>query len=202
MTLLTRRRPSANRFSVRAVSSSSVPGSIDLQEASRRLTKAFGDAYDLYRAMMPVAHSNLIATVPSIGMQFSNDCLYIASEGAKIVQNRIGHSSTVRKEDKLSLKRQYTALRTYGDTVLEEQLVRANFSRSSLAYMSTSYMTDPNVLSPYLLQNLQRLPLMETLDEAEGFTNTDDPRTFNRCERCVKQTVHTLTSLSHAWKVS
>jgi centromere/kinetochore protein ZW10 len=43
---------------------------------------------------------------------------------------------------------------------------------------------------------------METLDEADGFRNTDEPDTFAKCQRCVRQLVHTLTSISHAWKVS
>lgn len=45
------------------------------------------------------------------------------------------------------------------------------------------------------------MPLMETLDETEGFRNTDDPRSFAQCQRCIRQIVHTLTSISHAWKV-
>lgn len=57
------------------------------------------------------------------------------------------------------------------------------------------------MLRLYSPQDLQRVPLMETLDEADGFRNTDDPRAFAQCQRCVRQIVHTLTSISHAWKV-
>lgn len=103
-------------------------GSVDSLKASVRLTKAFGDVYDLYRAMMPVAHSNLISTVPSIGMQFSNDCLYIAREGGKIARGS-KPTGAFSKDDQLALKKHFDALRLYGENVLEDQLVRKDLSR-------------------------------------------------------------------------
>merc|ERR1711939_1136469 len=47
---------------------------------------------------------------------------------------------------------------------------------------------------------LQRLPLMEALDEADGFKYTDDPEVFQTCQKAVRGVVMILTRISQAWK--
>lgn len=76
---------------------------------------------------MPVAHSGLIKTVPSIGMQFSNDCLYIARSATDIMTERIPRDR-FSHEEKTDRRKPIEALRLYGHHILDEQIV----SRSQL----------------------------------------------------------------------
>ena len=53
-----------------------------LQPASTRLCQSYLDVFDFYRATMPVQHAKLIEQVPSLGMQFVNDCDWLAAQVA------------------------------------------------------------------------------------------------------------------------
>lgn len=95
---------------------------MDIAASSKHLFKAYSDLFDLYRAIMPVAHSGLINTVPSIGMQFSNDCLYIARAATSITIERISRDR-LDTADKIERRKPIEALRRYGHHVLDEQIV-------------------------------------------------------------------------------
>lgn len=71
---------------------------------------------------MPVAHSGLITTVPSIGMQFSNDCLYIARTATGITTERMARDR-FDPAGKTERRKPIEALRRHGQHVLDEQIV-------------------------------------------------------------------------------
>ena len=43
---------------------------------------------------------------------------------------------------------------------------------------------------------------MQALDEMEGLSNADDPHTFQKYQRSVRQIVLILQRISQAWRVS
>lgn len=45
-----------------------------------RIYQSFLDIFDLHRALMPVAHLEVLQNVPALAMQFANDCQYLARE--------------------------------------------------------------------------------------------------------------------------
>ena len=49
------------------------------QTAAPYLVQSFTALLDLYRAVLPVQHASLVSTVPALGMQFANDCDWIAA---------------------------------------------------------------------------------------------------------------------------
>lgn len=49
------------------------------QTAAPHLVQSFTALLDLYRAVLPVQHASLVSTVPALGMQFANDCDWIAA---------------------------------------------------------------------------------------------------------------------------
>lgn len=60
--------------------------SLEQDSDASPLLAALVDISDLHRAIMPVSHADTLANVPSLAMQFANDCLYIAKEFAKMRQ--------------------------------------------------------------------------------------------------------------------
>jgi hypothetical protein len=60
----------------------------DFASSRTRLFRAFLDIFDLFRAVMPIRHGRLIATVPTIGMQFANDCNWISYDASKLVRDK------------------------------------------------------------------------------------------------------------------
>lgn len=99
----------------------------DFAATAKILLKSFSDTFDLYRAIMPVAHISLIETVPSIGMQFSNDCIYIARDGSRLAQERVSPSASqslrLTQSEKEAVKRPFESLRLFGHRLLHEQIV-------------------------------------------------------------------------------
>lgn len=67
------------------------------------------DIIDLHRALMPVSHADTLTNIPSLAMQFANDCLYIAKELAKIRQrlelqsNRFQKLVDLERQEKLTM---------------------------------------------------------------------------------------------------
>lgn len=109
---------------------------MDIASSSRRLLKAASDTYDLYRAIVPVAHSALISTVPSIGMQLSNDCLYAAHEGTRINTDTVD-STKLGQDDKMAQWKPVNALRTFAHHILDEQIVSKSVSAHGYMYKLT-----------------------------------------------------------------
>jgi hypothetical protein len=64
---------------------------------------------------MPVRHGRLIATVPTIGMQFANDCEWIVSEASQLVRDQAAS---------LELEACLRNLAELGRQTRDEQLVR------------------------------------------------------------------------------
>ena len=70
------------------------------------------DVFDLYRASLPVTHSQRITSVPSLGMQFANDCDWLATQVAQ------------HFHDQALARITWGHYRTLAETVRMEQIVR------------------------------------------------------------------------------
>jgi hypothetical protein len=92
--------------------------------SSTRLFRAFLDTFDLFRAVMPVRHGRLIASVPTIGMQFANDCEWIVSEASKLVRNKA--ASSWERPKLLEVEATLRNVAELGRQNRDEQLVRAD----------------------------------------------------------------------------
>ena len=92
---------------------------------SGQLVQAAKDTFDLYRAICSTAHKDLITGVPSIGMQYANDCRYIARRASEMCSS-LSAKGKGRQVDLHEMSQTIERLRRYGDNVIEEQLVCAS----------------------------------------------------------------------------
>lgn len=138
--------------------------------------------FELHRALMPVAHGEVLRDVPSLAMQFFNDCEYLARELSRLVADKGGDIATAwiahdmeaakrwKSKELVKLEQEATMTRSLGQRWFEAQMTA------------------------------QTKILLDTLMEADGFARTFDDHRFARCERCIKQVVQTLQQLSKAWR--
>lgn len=79
-----------------------------------------------------MAHKELITTVPSIGMQFANDCLYVSREGGRACRMRLRElgqqrsdagSQEKQAERVREARRAFQHMRSTGEAVMDNQLV-------------------------------------------------------------------------------
>lgn len=104
-----------DRFSVDSLSSS-----------SPHLIRTALDLFDLFRVLMPLHHSNLLNTVPSLTAQFTNDCDWLAKE-----VKTLNWLSADEDADKVAQNLMSLAKKTR-----ETQLVRYVWSRPSRLVVS------------------------------------------------------------------
>ncbi|CDW99302.1 hypothetical protein [Sporisorium scitamineum] len=138
--------------------------------------------FELHRALMPVAHGKALRDVPSLAMQFFNDCEYLARELTRLVADKggaitaawIAHDAEAAKrwktKDLAKLEQEATLTRGLGQRWFEAQMTA------------------------------QTKILLDTLMEADGFARTFDDQRYTRCDRCIKQVVQTLQQLDKAWR--
>ncbi|GAA5824155.1 hypothetical protein JCM11251_001543 [Rhodosporidiobolus azoricus] len=143
----------------------------DFATATAPLLQTFVSLLSLYRATAAVHNSNLLASVPAIGMQFANDADWIGRE-----VERIWREATEGKQLQVS----------------EHQA-----SEVELAIQSTRQL-GKDTRSKQV--SIQRAALMESLDEAAGFLRTSDDSRYSACERALQQVAHTLQRLALVWK--
>lgn len=99
----------------------------DFSNTSAQLIQASRSTFDLYRAICSTAHKNLLAGVPSIGMQYANDCRWLAREARRMC-GQISGKGKGRELDLSELDETLDRLQKYGDNVVDEQLVRDQYS--------------------------------------------------------------------------
>lgn len=141
-----------------------------------------GDIFELHRSLMPVAHGEVLRDVPSLAMQFFNDCEYLARELIELVASRTEKVSAAwaRRDADAAAKWQNIGLvKLQQQAVLTRSLGQRWFEAQITA---------------------QSKVLHDTLSEADGFARTFDDDRFARCERCVEQVVQTLEQLGKAWR--
>ncbi|KAJ7917487.1 hypothetical protein B0H13DRAFT_2231393 [Mycena leptocephala] len=95
------------------IETSSPPGTVLLQSAASIL--------DLYRALYPVKFAGSLKTAPDAPMQFSNDCLYLSGEIARM-ENAAGSGSLAPVKDRLAECRQ--RLKVLGESWFEDTVHR------------------------------------------------------------------------------
>lgn len=138
--------------------------------------------FELHRALMPVAHGEVLRDVPSLAMQFFNDCEHLARELTRLVGDKgddiatawMTHDAEAAKRWKtkelVKLEREAVSTRSLGQRWFEAQMTA------------------------------QTKILLDTLMEADGFARTFDDHRYARCERCIKQVVQMLQQLGKAWR--
>ncbi|EPQ27060.1 uncharacterized protein PFL1_05344 [Pseudozyma flocculosa PF-1] len=133
------------------------------------------DIFDLHRSLMPVAHGEALRDVPALAMQFANDCDFIARQVERIVAESKKAFAEVPAEDGRELD-------VFEKLDGQARLTRALGQRWFDAQMATQTKT-----------------LQHTLSDTP-FSHLFEPRRYERCERGVKQVLHTLVQLSKAWR--
>ncbi|PWZ03528.1 hypothetical protein BCV70DRAFT_18802 [Testicularia cyperi] len=133
------------------------------------------DIFELHRSLMPVAHGEVLRDVPSLAMQFFNDCEYLARELMQLTGHSAGGARVITEaqpldsEDLQKLEDEANLTRSLGQRWFEAQLTA------------------------------QSKILLDTLMDADGFARTFDESRYQRCERCIIQVVQTLEQLGKAW---
>jgi hypothetical protein len=134
------------------------------------LINALNDVLDMHRGLLPVGHADTLASVPSLAMQFANDCLYIGKE-LKVMRKRWDAiQSRLSSEEKLDFDQQAELTISLGRRSYDGQLL------------------------------LQHKMLLDCLQDAEGFTRTYEEGRFNACQRSIKQVELILKRLRSAWR--
>lgn len=90
--------------------------------SSSGLTNAYADIFHFYRAVMPIAHAVLLASVPSIGMQFANDCLYIA-KACSLYSRRKVPRGFWNTHQIVATRKALDALQQFGVNTVDVQIV-------------------------------------------------------------------------------
>ncbi|BGP08035.1 ribosome bioproteinsis protein ytm1 [Rhodotorula toruloides] len=143
----------------------------DFSVAVAPLLQTFVSLLSLYRATAAVHNSNLLASVPAIGMQFANDAEWIGREVERIWREASeGKDLQVTAKQAREVELAFQSTRQLGRDTRRKQIA------------------------------IQRAALMESLDEANGFLRTSDDAHFSACERALQQVTHTLHRLSLVWK--
>ncbi|KAI8456929.1 hypothetical protein BY996DRAFT_4610711 [Phakopsora pachyrhizi] len=145
-----------------------------LTDSYRGLMRIVIDLGDLFRVVMPIAHSNLLDSVPSLSFQFANDCDWLSKEFIGLMEREKEECQKVVK-------------------VVEDQI---EILSKDLKLLATQTRQKQLVL--------QRNILMECLDELEsygGFFETSKEENYLRCQRTFKQMVHLLDRLSQSIKI-
>ncbi|KAJ1036360.1 hypothetical protein NDA13_000240 [Ustilago tritici] len=151
-------------------------------EEAESLAGTMFKMFELHRALMPVAHGQVLGEVPSLAMQFFNDCEYLARKLTRLVSDRgDAIAAAWLSHDADSAKRWKT--KDVAKLEQEAALTRALGQRWFEAQMTA-----------------QSKILLDTLMEADGFARTFDDNRFAICERCIKQVVQTLQQLDKAWR--
>lgn len=143
------------------------------QQARPLFAQGFVESTQVYRALMPVIHAQVLTTVPMLGMLFSNDSTYLSS-----------------------------ILRSYADQATQwgafRLASRQTFEASLRA--EADLWNDMATQWREAMLGRQLHTVHECLDQANGFTFTTDPARFETCVRMVSQVEHTLLQLATAWR--
>ncbi|UZJ53238.1 hypothetical protein CBS101457_002558 [Exobasidium rhododendri] len=134
---------------------------------------ALNDIMDMHRALLPVGHADTLANVPSLAMQFANDCSYIGKEFQRLQA----------RWEPIQNQRQGGSSSHFVDFKMQAQLTLALGRRTF----------DSQLL-------LQHKMLMDCLIDADGFSRTYEDGRFQACQRSLKQVQFTLKQLQSAWK--
>jgi len=131
------------------------------------------ESVQLYRALMPIVHGQVLQHVPLLGMLFVNDCAFTA----------------ITLRDYALQSRKWGAFRLSSRQTLEASL-RAE--ADLLDDMSQQWRTS--------LLAFQAHSLNECMDQADGFSRTDENARYEACERASLQVQHLLSHLVAVWR--
>ncbi|CAG8604874.1 8289_t:CDS:10 [Dentiscutata erythropus] len=146
------------------------------EKSGIRLYNATLDLFDLYRAIMPVYHSNSFTNVPTLSMLFHNDCIWLADQ-LIIIQDQFMNSLLSQEnnesenfESKILYSDMANKLRDLGNEWYDIQLEK------------------------------QKSVLKEILDEMDGVQLTANEERFETCQQTMNKVMYTIKHLSKIWK--
>ncbi|WFD18271.1 ribosome biogenesis protein ytm1 [Malassezia caprae] len=131
------------------------------------------ESVQLYRALMPHIHGQVLQNVPLLGMLFVNDCAFTA----------------IALREFATQSHKWGAFRLTSRQTLEASL-RAE--ADLLDDMSKQWRTS--------LLAFQAHSLHECMDQADGFSRTDVNARYEACERAILQVQHLLSHLVAVWR--
>ncbi|CAG8794418.1 20750_t:CDS:2, partial [Racocetra persica] len=145
-------------------------------KSGMRLYQATLDLFDLYRAIMPVYHSNNFTNLPTLAMLFRNDCIWLANQLITIQDQFINsllpqeHNESEDVESKILYNDMANKLRDLGNEWYDIQLEK------------------------------QKSVLKEILDEMDGVQLTVNEERFETCQQAMNKVIYTIKHLSNIWK--
>ncbi|CAO1627023.1 unnamed protein product [Jaminaea pallidilutea] len=141
------------------------------------------DVFELHRALLPSMHQRILSEVPSLTMQFANDCSFLAKE-ILLLKDDIADDSVLNAIQAGTQSRHATV-----------EAITAGLARE--AHLTT--LLGRNVFESQLSQ--QAGLLMTTLQETDSLLNVFRDDRFQHCRRVLEQIISTVTSgLDRAWR--
>jgi centromere/kinetochore protein ZW10 len=158
---------SSSMFSSVPLLSLPSPGAVLLQSASA--------VVDLFRALSPI-HLGKGHVGLAKAMQFSNDCLYLSGELAKLSSDE----KLVECKEKLKI---------LGDSWFDDTIVGNISSLLSVSFFDC------------FLQEKQRRSVDGILVTVEGFTYTTEQDRYDECEDALGRVVRDIRAVARLWEV-
>lgn len=141
------------------------------------------DVFELHRALLPSMHQRILTEVPSLTMQFANDCSFLAKE-ILLLKDDIADDSVLNAIQAGTQSRHATV-----------EAITAGLARE--AHLTT--LLGRNVFESQLSQ--QAGLLLTTLQETDSLLNVFRDDRFQHCRRALEQIISTVTSgLDRAWR--
>ncbi|CAG8446798.1 5261_t:CDS:10 [Ambispora gerdemannii] len=199
------------RYEITAKSKALIELTIDILNEARKLNVQSGirlynatlDLFDLYRAIMPVYHSNKFTDIPALAMMFYNDCMWLASELLKI-QKQYSSPQPTSSNDVTNLGNDIEEDGWGFDTENMEEVnnvIGDQWSGQNVYYEDMANQLRELGQRWFDIQiETQKSVLKEFLDEMEGLHLMAREERFDVCHRVIKQIVHTLTQLNKVLK--
>lgn len=140
-----------------------------------RLLKTLPDIFETHRALMPTLHHETLANVPSLAMQFANDCRFLAREIGVMAQrlssdemrDLTSESTLAKIKDAMTREARSTTL--LGKRIFESQLAA------------------------------QAQALAERLQQADSLLQVYREERYEACQRCFEQVMGIFEELNRAW---
>ncbi|PWN20382.1 hypothetical protein BCV69DRAFT_312973 [Microstroma glucosiphilum] len=137
------------------------------------LLRSLADIFELYRALMPTLHYQTLTQIPSLAMQFANDCRFLAKE-ILLLSDRLHHSSALlglldASPDVLDLPHEASLMTSLGKQVFESQMAS------------------------------QASTLDELLTQTDSLLRVYQEERFSVCSKVLAQLVHHLGALHRGW---
>lgn len=137
------------------------------------LLRSLADIFELYRALMPTLHYQTLTQIPSLAMQFANDCRFLSKE-ILLLNDRLEQSPALLRlldtsPSVLDLPHEAAQMTSLGKQVFESQMAS------------------------------QASTLDELLTQTDSLLRVYQEERFALCSKVLAQLVHHLGALHRGW---